>query len=276
MKIAHIINPVKVGRSSDLYRAQPITFETMRMAAGYIQSGLEVKLYSAQFARDKKIIPPYFSQTPNLERSVLDMASFRKKRKLPLLRDIIQRLYQASQADYFIYTNSDIALQPHFYKTVSRLLGKGYDAFVINRRTIPSHYWKIGEIPMMLALTGVSHKGHDCFVFPRTMVPGFILGNLCIGVRQVGRVLLWNLLDQAQQFAEFKDFNLTFHLGDNKTWKDSRFADYDRFNTREATGVLTLLDSRANRTFIARLEKDYPDYLKGVVLPDSHSMERLT
>jgi hypothetical protein len=30
--IAHIINPVDVGVSSDLFIAQPITFETMRVA----------------------------------------------------------------------------------------------------------------------------------------------------------------------------------------------------------------------------------------------------
>ena len=34
-KIAHIINPVVVSKSSDLYKAQPITFETMKLAKNY-------------------------------------------------------------------------------------------------------------------------------------------------------------------------------------------------------------------------------------------------
>ena len=32
LKIAHIINPAKIKKTSDLYLAQPVTFETMRIA----------------------------------------------------------------------------------------------------------------------------------------------------------------------------------------------------------------------------------------------------
>ena len=35
ISIAHIVNPVKVNKSSDLFIAQPIVFETMRTAAEF-------------------------------------------------------------------------------------------------------------------------------------------------------------------------------------------------------------------------------------------------
>ena len=50
--IAHIINPVKVPITSDLYYAQPITFETMRIAKQYVEGKIEVHLFSANFLED--------------------------------------------------------------------------------------------------------------------------------------------------------------------------------------------------------------------------------
>ena len=51
MNFAHIINPVIVNRSSDLFTAQPITFETLEIAK---QTGLPrstVHFYIERFAR---------------------------------------------------------------------------------------------------------------------------------------------------------------------------------------------------------------------------------
>ena len=45
------------------------------------------------------------------------------RRKLPLLADIIERLYENSDAEWLIYTNVDIAVQPHFYESVASIIG---------------------------------------------------------------------------------------------------------------------------------------------------------
>jgi len=68
-----------------------------------------------------------------------------------LIQDILNRLYDESNADYFIYTNVDIAVMAHFYVSVSKIIELGYDAFVINRRTIPKCYKNVEDIPLMFS-----------------------------------------------------------------------------------------------------------------------------
>ena len=48
-EIAHIINPFIVGKSSDLFVAQPLTFETMRIAKEFARDRADVTLFSAQY-----------------------------------------------------------------------------------------------------------------------------------------------------------------------------------------------------------------------------------
>lgn len=103
-KLAHIINPVIIAQDSDLYTAQPITFETMRTARENAQGVVDVELYSAQFPEDRPLVPQCFGFTPDLKRSVLDLATFKQQRKLPLLQDILDRLYSATNAEYLIYS----------------------------------------------------------------------------------------------------------------------------------------------------------------------------
>ena len=59
-KIAHIINPIKVDRSSDLFIAQTITFETMKIAHDFAKEKVKVDLFSAQYPEDRCIIPNGF------------------------------------------------------------------------------------------------------------------------------------------------------------------------------------------------------------------------
>ena len=111
--LAHIVNPVAIGETSDLFVAQPITFESMRLAREFARGTVDVSLHTAQFAEDHAIIPDYLACTPDLTRSVLDCGNFQVKRKLPLIKDILGRLYDASDAEYFIYTNVDISWPLH-------------------------------------------------------------------------------------------------------------------------------------------------------------------
>jgi hypothetical protein len=242
VKIAHIVKPVVVDQSSDLFIAQPITFASMRRAKASVAGDISINLFSAQYAEDKSIIPGDFSQTLDLNRSVLDVAEFKVRRKLPLLQDILDRLFDASDADYFVYTNADIALMPEFYSAVSNFVKQGYDSFVINRRTIPSTYSTIEELDQMYTEPGKLHRGWDCFIFPRHYYPQFRLFDVCLGTARVGLALLANLVAYSKQFKEFRHEHLTFHIGDPRNWVRKEYEDYYVHNTNELMKVLTTLE----------------------------------
>lgn len=242
MKIAHILTPVIVDKSSDLFIAQPITFESMRRAKQLVSAETSVELFSAQYEEDLSIIPGDFTLTHNLDRSVLDIADFKIKRKLPLLRDILDRLFEASAADYFIFTNADIAVKPEFYSAVSNFIRQGYDSFVINRRTLSNVYSTVEELDLMYADPGKLHRGWDCFVFPRNYYPQFKLYDVCLGTARVGLAFLANLVAFSRQFKEFKDEHLTFHIGDPRNWVQKGFEDYYVHNTNELMKVLVALE----------------------------------
>jgi len=248
LSLAHIINPVTVQPSSDLYLAQPITFQTMQEARNFSKNNLNIQLFSAHFPEDNLMSPKHFTQTPLLNRSVLDKGNFTHKRKLPLIKDILDRLYELSKADFFIYTNVDIALQPFFYTCIAQLIYKGFDSFVINRRTISKTNTNLDSIPLMQAENGTSHPGYDCFVFKRDFYPHFTLGNSCIGADAIGKIMLTNLILHSKKFSIFKELHLTFHLGDDRSWKNPLFNEYDKHNKKE---LVTILETHKNTTKIS-------------------------
>ncbi len=238
IKISHIINPVLADESSDLFEAQPVTFKTMSAAREFAKNLVGVTLYSAQYPEDRAIVPEGFKLTPDLERSVSDIGTFVKDRKLPLIKDILDRLYESTDAEYLIYTNADIALQPCFYITVKNIIESGFDAFTINRRTISKEH-STDQLESMYAEVGHPHPGHDCFVFKRSLYPKFNLGKACIGANWIGRVLISNLICHSEHFDIFKDLHLRFHLGDDRRWKVPDYADYDKHNENELHKILS-------------------------------------
>ncbi len=240
MKIAHIINPVKVSEQSDLFVAQPITFETMRRARNF-DKNLEVAQYYTCYDEDLEFAPVDFTQARLLKRSILDIGTFEVSKKLPLMRDILDALYEASDAEYFIYTNVDIAVMPHFYAEIAMIINDGYDGFVINRRTISDQYKSVNSIPKMYSEIGEKHPGFDCFVFKREAYDKYTLGDACIGANWIGRVLISNVIAYADKFKVFEDEHLTFHLGDDRSWKVERFKDYDQHNEQQLLPILTNL-----------------------------------
>jgi len=242
---AHIINPVKVERSSDLYIAQPITFETMRIARVFCRQEIDVTQMTTQYPEDRDMIPGHFEITPDLDRSILEIKKFKIPRKLPLIKDILDRLYSQATDEhrYLIYTNPDIALMPYFYQAVSKFIQQDHDAFVIDRRTISDRYSAVDEIPLMYAEIGDSHRGYDCFVFKREVYPRFKLGNICIGTAWVGRALLANMVTYSSHFKEFRNIHLTFHIGDSQTWRNEDYADYSRENRHEYLKIFQQLEA---------------------------------
>ncbi len=243
--IGHIIHPVVVATGSDLIPAQPITFETMDIARNFAKESMDVKLYAVQYADEERLpLTKSFIRTRDLTRSVGDVAFFRKPRKLALIKDILDRLYESTHADYLIYTNVDIALQPFFYRVVGKIIEQGYDAFIINRRTIPGHYKNTEDIPLMCAEIGETHPGWDCFIFKRDLYPRFMLGQACIGTDWIGRMMIANMASIAKRFKVFKELQMTFHVGDDRIWTNDDFSDYAAHNKEECRKTLLAFDQK--------------------------------
>ncbi len=238
MKIAHIIHPVVVSKESDLYQAQPITFQSMQNARHYAEDKVNIELYASKYSDEETIIPSDydFQYTRDLDRHIALVKKFRTKRKLAILKDILERLYEATDADYLIYTNVDIALVPHFYISIQYLIDQGYDAFAISRRTVPD---TITDINLLYTVAGTFHKGADCFVFKRELYPLMPLNNICIGTKWIDDALLTILTCHAQNFAWFRDMHLTFHLGDNQIWLKEQ--EYQNHNRDEFANILDVL-----------------------------------
>jgi len=259
-RIAHIVNPVIVGEESDLLVAQPVTFKSMVTARDFARGQVEVELFSAQYPEDRLLVPAGFRATPDLDRSVLDIGTFRVRRKLPLLSDILDRLYDATEAEWLIYTNVDIALMPHFYLAVDALIGSGYDAFTINRRSISKAYTRPAELPLMAAQVGEPHPGHDCFVFARAVYPDYDLGSACIGAGRVGAILMLNQIYHARRFEEFKDLHLTFHIGSDRVHRSPELADYFAHNEsqlRKIIKYLNVIENALDHPYVQRLIRRY-------------------
>lgn len=174
---------------------------------------VDVELLSAQFAEDNSVVPAGFRPTRNLERSVLDRAQFKKPIRLPLLRDILQRLYDESDADYLIYTNVDIGLYPDFYLKVKTFIDEGRDAFIINRRRLPAIYTSTTDLDTIYKDPGKDHPGFDCFVLKRHLFPRLKLEGICIGVPFVEIAFSQNLFALANNFKLYDKEQLTFHIG---------------------------------------------------------------
>ncbi|MCB9234520.1 MAG: hypothetical protein H6581_22890 [Bacteroidia bacterium] len=230
---AHLINPVNAGPESDLRMAQPITFASMQRAKmqAEAEGKISVQLLSVQFPEDHAIIPPYFTCTPDLERSVLDVGHFTVPRKYPLIGDLLERLYTHSTAEYLIFTNVDIGVQPHFYTRVNEIIEAGHEAFIINRRRIPAIYPTPDHLDAIYADRGKSHPGFDCFVFKRDIYPRFVLENVCVGIPFIGILTAQNLFAFGKNFKLFDREYLTFHLGmEVFKFRDNEFF---RHNQRE-------------------------------------------
>lgn len=214
MKIVHIVGPVKVPKNNNLFSAQPITFESMKRAQVYVKnSPIEVILCTTQYDEDKEIIPDYFHQLSNLNRSVESINPTLKGRKLPLIKDILEKTNELSDVDYIIYTNVDIAVMPIFYETILKYIHLGHDAIIVNRRRISDKYNSIEELPLMYAEMGKSHPGFDCFIFKQSLLKQLIIDKICIGIPFLEVSLLHNLLAFAEKPLVLFDKHLTFHLG---------------------------------------------------------------
>jgi hypothetical protein len=212
LKFVHIINPFNPGNSSTGAKVQAITAECMRIAAKEYGEN-KVTLASAQYAEDHDFVPDGFVKTQDLTRSFRDVSGIPGDKKLPLIADIVSRLSGFGDADYYIYSNTDISPLPFFYSSVDAILTKtGCDALIINRRRIPEEMID-QPLEKLVSEKGEEHPGYDCFVFKKELLPKLDLGNVAVGIPGIGFLFAHNLFLHADSCKVLYHEHLTFHLG---------------------------------------------------------------
>tara|TARA_B100001287_G_scaffold271672_1_gene272299 strand:+ start:136 stop:906 length:771 start_codon:yes stop_codon:yes gene_type:complete len=230
MKIAHLINPFKCpeDNASYLYYAQPITFKSMHDASLEAQKiGINVELYAINYPEDDEIIPEYFIKLPYLKKSTkTEFPEISGNKKLPLIQEMFNSILQNSDADYIIFSNSDIGVQKHFYTKVNEFITQdNLKSFVINRRNnIPkfkqSSRLTENDLELIYKEKGAYHPGKDCFIIERETLEKIDMNLMFIGYGPWGNTLYRYLrYINKKNFKYFKDEYLTFHIGKDAGWK---------------------------------------------------------
>jgi hypothetical protein len=234
MQFVHVFSPYAVDYVNPFYpldQIQNVTFESMIRAWHAASPNLGVRMYCAVFPSDSHIVPDRLFETAYLNRSTfLEYPNLLPPKALPFVDDIIRSASTAAgEYDYLIFTNADIGLTEDFYNAVAMKIYQGYDAFTINRRTLPKSC--VDKVPPGHELsaidekiqTGLSHPGSDCFVIKREIVESFSLGDLFLGFPPVAKNIVQILTRLAFKFHRFDSSEgLTFHLGDDRSWQKGK------------------------------------------------------
>ena len=259
MKIAHVLNPFKCGKNnpSYLYYAQPITFKSMHNAQLEAKNeNIDVELYATNFPEDDEIIPDYFIKLPHLKKSTKKLfPNISGKKKLPIIQEILNLTFKHSDADYIIFTNTDIGVQKNFYIFVSNLIKKNnFTSFIINRRDIRkrnngirlTHKDEHMDIIYNIAKSGKKHPGKDCFIMRRDLIKKINLNNLFTGYPPWGDTLHKKLSHISKKHKIFFNLKITFHLGSDKAWKRSS-NNLEGKNTQISRIVLRNIQNKNNK-----------------------------
>lgn len=220
-------------KSSYLHIAQPITMQSMVDAKRKTQD-CNVELFAIKNKADNIKPPSEFQPIDDLDRCCYDVIDgLPQKKSFPLIGDILSSLFNASDAEYFIYTNADIGVLPDFYNFINEKIKSGADALCINRRDMPKHINNkkidINNFKILFLEKGRYHQGADCFVFKRESLIKMNLGHVFIGAPPIGGVLLDQVKKTSNNFYWINHQSnnkttaahlLTFHIGSDRSWMD--------------------------------------------------------
>jgi len=238
IRLRHIVNPFSGNESHE--QTQQQTLESMRRARSADKG--QTDLIAVLAGEDEKRAFEAFASSPPLTRFVSDVADVPPQRKLPLLFDILDNgLIDGSDSTHLVYTNIDICLMPAFYTVIRDLLAYGFDAITINRRTIADRDLYRSMPDLAMAEPGINHPGFDCFVISTDLYRQFTKTTACIGAAAVARSLLYNLAAHARQMLMLKNVHLTYHFGDDLSWRSEGHRPYNVHNDRERTRLLEAL-----------------------------------
>jgi len=212
LNFAHIINPVNAPQGTELHRVQPLVFRSIQVAQGQ-STEVNVSLLAVCYPEDEKIVPAYFTLMPFLNRSIVNIEGIKATKKLPFIKDILEALAANTTAEYLIYTNADIILQPYFYQAAAAYIQQGHDALIINRRRIAPIFDHVEQLPQIWAAIGNPHPGYDCFVFRRTLLDKFVLGDIILGTPFIEATIAHNIFAHSQKYLLLDHHHLTAHLG---------------------------------------------------------------
>jgi hypothetical protein len=236
--IRHVVPLVGPSAPLRLRRVQDVTLDSIERALDYSRNTVIVEVVGAHFIDEPLPTRPWLVGAPVLTTSSSDLSTFKVARRLPLLREVLDGFGASRVADAFIITNTDIGLQPVFYDLVADILRLGYDAFSINRRTVAPVFAPSASV-LAQAAVGRQHPGTDCLVFAPRLLDGVDVGDVLMGVRYVTRTLREEVTARARRHRVFSELHATFHLGDDKLWKDNGLRDYEDFNRNELTKART-------------------------------------
>lgn len=208
--ILHFINPYR-AQDTKLQRIHEITCDSIEHAQEHYEGNLEIQVGVVQHVRDQVDVRKKWLKLPDLRRTVLNVGEFETSKPFPLIHDIVKSAL-AHYADFYIYTNMDIGLQPHFYQFVSDQIDNGVDALIINRRRIEDLFINKSLLEIT-AEKGKSHPGFDCFVFSREIALKMKLGEICVGIPFIGVAMAHNLFAFARKPVLYDKEFLTFHIG---------------------------------------------------------------
>lgn len=221
-RFVHIINPVGANENAELFTAQEFTFQTTVAAKKYaLEKGINVQHLAVFTPGNHCALPNEYTVLPELKRTSADMVKTSKK--LPVFKDVLEKLHEHSDADYLIYSNLDICLMPNFYVAVEGLIQEGHDAIIINRRVVSSEHFTKKNLDLMYSELGDIHSGYDMFIFKKSLFTKFILKDIFIGVPPIGSDLFYNFFVFAENPVLKTQEHLTFHIGKDliKPWGDA-------------------------------------------------------
>ena len=86
---------------------------------------IDIELYTVNYPEDDEIIPDYFIKLPYLTKSTkTEFPEISDKKKLPILQEIFNSILENSDAEYIIFTNSNIGVQENFYVKIYEFITK--------------------------------------------------------------------------------------------------------------------------------------------------------
>lgn len=257
----HIINPYYSPREFDI-QTQTKALTSIERARQLSQYSETIKI-SAVYEPGQELLVDNFKPDYQsfIDRNVLDIRDFEIPCKLPLVFDILEAgVKNAKPDDFIVFTNTDIILAPYFYDAVIDLLQSGFDAITINRNTLSEKQILIDSLAINIAEKGRYHPGYDCLIFSVKSLKKFVTNQACLGRSAVMRGLLYNLVYFSHKMLMLKKINLTFHIGNEVSWRTHKYKDYTDFNFSESKLVLEkLLDDTDQGINLLEFCKNNPE-----------------
>jgi hypothetical protein len=165
--------------------------------------------------------------------------------QLPLVASILH--YVPVDADWVIFSNSDIHLIDSAYKFIGDQIEASAGAISINRVTLPANQLgaKLDTVKNLLRSPD-PHPGSDLFCFPRSAIEQFVFDNIFLGSPPVAKIVMTNLSLACGGVRIIEGSGVSYHFGDARGWEsNSRLG---RANSFFAVRALASLRSRHGRS----------------------------